>query len=140
MHFVPFFAMHRQLFLHHYLPALYFSILLLAVLFDVLTSGLRPKYRFVAAMVMVAVAFLSYTTYTPITYATPWTKQACERSRLLKSWDFNCRDYPTYLNTYVNFPPGINLASPSLETPSRPANASADAQGMVAQAVSERKE
>jgi dolichyl-phosphate-mannose-protein mannosyltransferase len=107
MHFLPFFAMHRQLFLHHYLPALYFSILLLAVLFDVLTSGLKPKFRFIAAMVMISIAFASYTTYAPITYATPWTKQSCERARLLKSWDLNCKDFPDSIQSYKGFGPGV---------------------------------
>lgn len=100
MHFLPFFTMHRQLFIHHYLPALYFSILLLAVLFDLLTSGLRPKYRFLAAMIMILIAFASYSTYVPITYATPWTQKACERARLLKTWDLNCKDFPQDIKQY----------------------------------------
>lgn len=108
MHFLPFFAMHRQLFIHHYLPALYFSILLFAVLFDVLTSGLRPKYRFIAALVMILIAFTSYTTYAPITYATPWTRKSCERARLLKTWDLNCKDFPETYSEYKQFGPGIH--------------------------------
>ena len=108
MHFLPFFAMHRQLFLHHYLPALYFSILLLSVLFDALTSGLRPRYRLFAALAMISVAFLSYATYAPITYATPWTKQACERARLSKSWDLNCHDFPENVGMYSQYGPAIH--------------------------------
>jgi dolichyl-phosphate-mannose-protein mannosyltransferase len=107
MHFLPFFAMHRQLFIHHYLPALYFSILLFAVIFDVITSALRPKYRFMAAMVMILIAFTSYSAYAPITYATPWTSKSCERARLLKTWDLNCNDFPDTLQSYKNFGPGI---------------------------------
>ena len=108
MHFLPFFAMHRQLFIHHYLPALYFSILLFAVLFDVLTAGLRPKYRFVAAMVMILIAFTSFSTYAPVTYATPWTKKSCERARLLKSWDLNCKEFPDSIQQYTDYAPGIH--------------------------------
>lgn len=100
MHFLPFFTMHRQLFIHHYLPALYFSILLLAVLFDLLTAGLKPKYRFIAALTMIAIAFASYSTYSPVTYATPWTAKSCERARLLKTWDLNCKDYPESYSAY----------------------------------------
>ncbi|UZJ55999.1 hypothetical protein CBS101457_005319 [Exobasidium rhododendri] len=107
MHFLPFFAMHRQLFIHHYLPALYFSILLFAVLFDVLTSGLRPKYRFVAALCMIAIAFSSYSAYAPITYATPWTNKSCERARLLKTWDLNCKDFPDTIQQYKGYGPAI---------------------------------
>jgi dolichyl-phosphate-mannose-protein mannosyltransferase len=107
MHFLPFFMMHRQLFIHHYLPALYFSILLLAVLFDALTSGLKPKFRFIAAVAMVAVAFVSYATYAPITYATPWTKSACERSKVLKTWDLNCNDFPVHAEKHGQFIPSF---------------------------------
>lgn len=108
MHFLPFFAMHRQLFLHHYLPALYFSILLLSVLFDALTSGLRPRYRLLAALAMVSVAFLSYATYAPVAYATPWTKQACERARLSKTWDLNCHEFPDNVGMYSQYGPAIH--------------------------------
>ena len=34
LHYVPFFLMGRQLFLHHYLPALMFAIALVAVVLD----------------------------------------------------------------------------------------------------------
>lgn len=112
MHFFPFFLMNRQLFVHHYLPALYFAILLMAVLFDLLTSGLRPKYRFLAASILVAIAALSYSTYAPLTYAEPWTKQACERARLVKSWDFNCREFPDSLSEYDAFGPAIHTVLP----------------------------
>lgn len=114
MHFLPFFAMHRQLFLHHYLPALYFSILLLSVLFDALTSGLRPRYRLFAALAMISVAFLSYATYAPITYATPWTKQACERARLSKTWDLNCHDFPENVGMYSQYGPAIHTVPHSV--------------------------
>lgn len=114
MHFLPFFAMHRQLFLHHYLPALYFSILLLSVLFDALTSGLRPRFRLLAALAMVSVAFISYATYAPITYATPWTKQACERARLSKTWDLNCQDFPDNVRMYSQYGPAIHTVPHSV--------------------------
>jgi dolichyl-phosphate-mannose-protein mannosyltransferase len=133
MHFLPFFAMHRQLFLHHYLPALYFSILLLAVLFDVVTSGLRPKYRLIAALAMISIAFASYTTYAPITYATPWTRQSCERARLLKTWDLNCKDFPESVHQYSGFGPGVYFKGDKHSSKHIPAGEGAVTSGVIDQ-------
>ncbi|EPQ25682.1 uncharacterized protein PFL1_06754 [Pseudozyma flocculosa PF-1] len=107
LHFLPFFLMHRQLFLHHYLPALYFAILLSAVLFDFATSTLRPRFRLVAMAVVVVVVLGGFLKFTPITYGGEWTSQACEDARWLKGWDFNCRDYPTDLAKFKDYPPAI---------------------------------
>ena len=48
LHYLPFFLMSRQLFIHHYLPALYFSILVLGGVFDLLTHKFKkPVQMFV---------------------------------------------------------------------------------------------
>lgn len=130
--------MSRQLFIHHYLPALYFSILVLAVLFDVVTAGLRPKFRLMAALALVSIAFASYSTYAPLAYASPWTQRACERSRLLKTWDFNCREFPQHRSDYANFGPGIHTAPglmPNLGVPAPAATHTQIEQAPAAQAV-----
>ena len=41
LHYVPFFSMGRQLYIHHYLPAFYFSCLLSAVLAEYLLSAVQ---------------------------------------------------------------------------------------------------
>lgn len=118
MHYLPFWAMHRQLFLHHYFPALYFSILLSASLFDFATSALRPRFRLQVAGAVIVIAMLVYTRYTPITYAGEWTGGSCESARLLKSWDFDCRNFPESKAEYAHFPPGIHT-SPAASARSR---------------------
>lgn len=103
--------MSRQLFIHHYLPALYFAVLMLALLFDLLTAGLRPRYRLAAASAMVLVTVLTFSEFSPITYAQPWTLRSCERARWMKPWDFNCREFPSSLSDYRTLPPGVHSIS-----------------------------
>jgi dolichyl-phosphate-mannose--protein O-mannosyl transferase len=45
LHYFPFFLMARQLFLHHYFPALYFAIMLFSVMFDFLSGFVRVRGR-----------------------------------------------------------------------------------------------
>jgi len=92
-HYFPFYLMSRQLFLHHYFPALYFAILLLCAVFDILTANLKKKYRLQIAAALLAIAILNYAHFMPLTYGTPWTKGACQKSQWLKTWDFACTDF-----------------------------------------------
>ena len=43
LHYFPFFLTSRQLFLHHYLPALYFGILLTCAVFDFCDVGVEAQ-------------------------------------------------------------------------------------------------
>ena len=85
--------MGRQLFLHHYFPALYFAILLSCTVFDLVTSTLRPKVRLQIGAVLLVIAVWNYSYFSPITYGLPWTKAKCQKARWLKTWDFSCNDF-----------------------------------------------
>jgi len=100
LHYFPFYLMSRQLFLHHYFPALYFAVLLFCAVFDILTSSLKSKYRLQIAAAFLAVAILNYSHFMPLTYATPWTQDACRKSMWLKTWDFGCSDFHTDYSKY----------------------------------------
>jgi dolichyl-phosphate-mannose-protein mannosyltransferase len=89
LHYFPFFLMRRQLFLHHYFPALYFAILLSCVLFDLGTSTLRPRTRLQIAAVLVILAIWNYQHLSPLTYGSPWTRSKCQNAKWLKTWDFS---------------------------------------------------
>ncbi|KAI0786533.1 glycosyltransferase family 39 protein [Abortiporus biennis] len=89
MHYLPFYLMGRQLFLHHYLPALYFAILLFAAVFDLLTFTLRPKVRLQLAGVLIVIAIWNYAYLSPLAYGTPWTQTKCRQAQWLKTWDFS---------------------------------------------------
>lgn len=89
LHYFPFFLMGRQLFLHHYFPALYFAILLSCGVFDLGTSMLRPRTRLQIAAVLVILAIWNFQHLSPLVYGSPWTKSKCLKARWLKTWDFS---------------------------------------------------
>ena len=89
LHYAPFFLMARQLFLHHYFPALYYAILLSCGIFDLLTSALRPRIRLQVAAVLIILAVWNFQYLSPLAYGNPWTKSKCEKAKWLKTWDFS---------------------------------------------------
>jgi len=107
LHYGPFFIMGRQLFLHHYLPALYFAILLFCGVFDFMTSKLRPKIRLQIAAVLCILVIWNFSKFSPLAYGTPWTKKSCEAAQWGKHWDFSCKDFLDDYSQYnaVGAPP-----------------------------------
>lgn len=114
LHFLPFFMMHRQLFIHHYLPALYFSILLLAIMFDLVTSPLRPQARLGVAGAYIFLVLIAFNTYSPLIYGSTWTKSACERSKFFKTWDYDCNQFPVSKSEYGAFETHVVYSSEQL--------------------------
>jgi dolichyl-phosphate-mannose-protein mannosyltransferase len=88
LHYFPFFLMSRQLFLHHYFPALYFAILLSCAVFDFATSALKPKFRLQIAAILAIVAIWNFSKFSPLAYGNPWTRKQCASAQWLKTWDF----------------------------------------------------
>jgi dolichyl-phosphate-mannose-protein mannosyltransferase len=89
LHYLPFFLMRRQLFLHHYLPALYFAVLMLCGVFDLMTATLRPKVRLQIAAVVGAIAVWNFARFSPMVYGSEWTVGRCESARWVKTSDFS---------------------------------------------------
>jgi dolichyl-phosphate-mannose-protein mannosyltransferase len=105
-HYFPFYLMARQLFLHHYLPALYFAILALCQIFDFVSYrfsvfGLRqyPAIGQAAAVGFLAIAITVFTVYSPLAYGNAWTKDACNSVKLFDSWDWDCNNFLTSVST-----------------------------------------
>ncbi|KAF2022211.1 glycosyltransferase family 39 protein [Aaosphaeria arxii CBS 175.79] len=103
-HYFPFYLMARQLFLHHYLPALYFAIMALCQTYDFVSYrfsalGLKkyPAIGQAAGIGFLAIAITVFTIYSPIAYGNAWTKDACNSVKLFGSWDWDCN---TFLNSY----------------------------------------
>ena len=107
-HYAPFFLMKRQLFIHHYLPALYIGILLTASIFDFGTTRVRPMFRLYAALALATGAGVLFARYSPITYASRWTNMACGDAIWLDSWDFNCVEFPQDIHEYATYDPVVN--------------------------------
>ncbi|KAJ5819812.1 hypothetical protein N7474_005403 [Penicillium riverlandense] len=119
-HYLPFYLMARQLFLHHYLPALYFAIMVLCQEFDFVLNrfqrlGLssKPAIGKTLMAVFLGLSVAVFALYSPLVYGNPWTRDACNRVKLLGSWDFDCNTFHTDLSQYVT-PYGVtNEAIPT---------------------------
>ncbi|PLN82153.1 PMT-domain-containing protein [Aspergillus taichungensis] len=123
-HYLPFYLMARQLFLHHYFPALYFALMTLCQEFDFLANRIqklgmpsRPAIGKVLAGAFLAASIFTFTLYAPLAYGNPWTQDACRKVKLLGGWDFDCNTFYTDLNQYVTHFTGTNLAAPTTAVP-----------------------
>lgn len=84
-HYVPFYLMGRQLFLHHYLPALYCGILFMSLLLDRILP-LSVKSR--VFQTLVASAISSFLLYAPLAYGMEFP--LCSLLKLKRQWDWEC--------------------------------------------------
>ncbi|KAH0607434.1 uncharacterized protein H6S33_002468 [Morchella sextelata] len=85
-HYFPFYLMQRQLFLHHYFPALYFAIIALCQVFDFITARIatlklreKPIAGWTLAVVFLAFSIVAFGLYAPLAYGNTWTKSECRR-------------------------------------------------------------
>ena len=99
-HYFPFYLMARQLFLHHYFPALYFAIMAMCQIYDYLFHrstilGINDKPEFSGAIIMMYLAFSIgvFAFFAPLTYGNPWTRDQCKAVKLFDTWDFDCNAF-----------------------------------------------
>ncbi|KAM3432753.1 hypothetical protein MY4824_006388 [Beauveria thailandica] len=106
LHYFPFFLMKRQLFLHHYFPALYFGVIALSQLFDFATArfgGLgknTPVINRAATSLFLVLAIAAFALYSPLAYGNEWTKGECNTLKLFSNWDFDCN---TFYDKYEDY-------------------------------------
>ncbi|KAK5999019.1 Dolichyl-phosphate-mannose--protein mannosyltransferase 1 [Cladobotryum mycophilum] len=107
LHYFPFYLMKRQLFLHHYFPALYFGIIALCQMFDFVTARIpsalgnrSPIFNRIAVVAFLTLSAAVFTLFAPLAYGNPWTKAECRRVKLFTTWDFDCN---TFLDTYDGY-------------------------------------
>jgi dolichyl-phosphate-mannose-protein mannosyltransferase len=113
----------RQLFLHHYFPALYFAIIVVAQIFDFaftrvtlprelgsLTLKSRPIIGQATAVLILLASVAVFSLYAPLAYGNTWTKAECNRVKLFDTWDWDCN---TFLDSYADY----SLAVPSANGP-----------------------
>ncbi|KAJ6026814.1 uncharacterized protein N7446_004586 [Penicillium canescens] len=135
-HYFPFYLMARQLFLHHYLPALYFAVMVLCQEFDFITNRIqslglasRPVIGKALMAVFLGLSVLVFTIYAPLVYGNPWTRDACNQVKLLGSWDFDCNTFHTDLRQYITqYVPDPPQAIPTTAAQAPPAPPSVQAQ------------
>ena len=100
LHYFPFYLMQRQLFLHHYFPALYFAVIAWCQIFDYATARLpaigiksNPLFNRVATVSFLALSVAAFALYSPLAYGSQWTKTECNRVKLFDKWDFDCNTF-----------------------------------------------
>ncbi|KAI8985200.1 glycosyltransferase family 39 protein [Pilobolus umbonatus] len=108
-HYFPFFSMNRSLYLHHYLPALVCSYLLLGTVFQLLfiqgvqspslvgeiiiNQGIVTLRSYIVASILIGLQYLVYSRLSPITYGTPsLSPEGFKHVKLLDSWDVQFSD------------------------------------------------
>ncbi|VEU19549.1 DEKNAAC100156 [Brettanomyces naardenensis] len=97
VHYFPSFLMGRQMFLHHYLPALYFAILAIGQTLEYVNSYLLKGKKYVTYAVFTAILGLtvySYLQREPLISANIWTQSKCAASKIMSGWDYDCDIYP----------------------------------------------
>lgn len=99
-HYFPFYLMQRQLFLHHYLPALYFAIMALCQIHDYVTtrvSGIKLKENPIigrsSIVIFLVASIVVFGLYSPLAYGNAWTKADCKRVKLMDTWDWDCNTF-----------------------------------------------
>lgn len=108
LHFFPFFIMGRQLFIHHYLPAFYFGVLVVGHFFELIVDYIcvSPRLRqmsYVFFGLFFAASVFFYYNYSSLIYGTPWTKKVCNNSKLISTWDFECNAFFDTPGEYSNY-------------------------------------
>ncbi|KAF2452440.1 glycosyltransferase family 39 protein [Lineolata rhizophorae] len=139
LHYFPFFLMQRQLFLHHYFPALYFAVLGLCVTLDYATAriaalGLRSRPALGWAILggFLVLSVVAFWAYAPLAYGNPWTQKECRRAKLLGKWDWDCNAFYKSYDQYssVASPPVASATPASSPAPAvqQPAGGNRQAQ------------
>jgi len=81
--------MGRQLFIHHYLPCVYITILLSTVTLETILKQKR-NLKWIVPLILAVISFISFIIYSPFTYGIFMTTKHCNMMRLRKSWDWDC--------------------------------------------------
>jgi dolichyl-phosphate-mannose-protein mannosyltransferase len=104
-HYFPFYLMQRQLFLHHYFPALYFAVIALCQIYDYVTARIqgiglreRPFIGKLGAVIFLTLSIVAFGLYSPLAYGNPWTQSACKQVKLFDTWDWDCNTFFTEVN------------------------------------------
>lgn len=100
LHYLPFYYLDRQLFLHHYMPALYFAVLTLGVGVDLVTRRSPQSVKMAVLVAVSASIGYTYYVYSPITYGEKWSLNRCQKATLLNSWNLDCHRYTKFDTTF----------------------------------------
>lgn len=87
LHYIPFFLMGRVTYLHHYFPALYFSILMVPFLIDHLSVSASSLTRATIFTLAFALVIANFVFFSPFAYGMAGPVKNYSNRRWLKSWN-----------------------------------------------------
>ena len=105
-HYFPFYLMQRQLFLHHYFPALFFAIMAFCQVYDFVTARVSsfgpvknplknaPAVGAIGVVVLLMATIAVFSLYAPLSYGGMWTKGECNKVKVIGTWDWDCNVFP----------------------------------------------
>ncbi|KXJ89405.1 Dolichyl-phosphate-mannose-protein mannosyltransferase-domain-containing protein [Microdochium bolleyi] len=122
LHYFPFYLMQRQLFLHHYFPALVFAIMAFCQIFDFITARFsgpqsRPLVNKFGAIAFLTLSAAAFALYSPLAYGNTWTKAECQRVKLFDTWDWDCNNF---LENYADYDKLANSPPPQAVPTAKP--------------------
>jgi dolichyl-phosphate-mannose-protein mannosyltransferase len=88
LHYLPFYVMGRSLFLHHYLPALLYSIMLCANVFDFALRRENETVKNIFLGILVSAFTYGFYLFSPFVYGTELTPEQVSDRKWLSTWDF----------------------------------------------------
>ncbi|CCG24825.1 Pmt5 protein mannosyltransferase (PMT) [Candida orthopsilosis Co 90-125] len=89
LHYLPYFFIYRNLYAHHYLPALYFAIMNLG-------EYLNYQNRYIQISVMIGILSSSiycFIEFIPLIYGTEWGVASCVAHKWFPGWHMDCMTY-----------------------------------------------
>lgn len=87
LHYIPFFIMGRVTYLHHYFPALYFSILMVPFMLEHFTANKSQRTQWLVFGTVYAVVILVFIYFAPVAYGMKGPIANYSGRRWLKSWN-----------------------------------------------------
>ncbi|KAI9254306.1 dolichyl-phosphate-mannose-protein mannosyltransferase [Sporodiniella umbellata] len=85
-HYIPFFIMGRVTYLHHYFPALYFSVLMVPFLMDHLTKNRNALVQWVVFLPVYIAVIATFIHFAPVSYGLQGPVTEYESLQWRKSW------------------------------------------------------
>ncbi|SGZ52172.1 CIC11C00000004484 [Sungouiella intermedia] len=90
--FFPYLQMSRLLFAHHYLPSVFFMILVIAQFMEY-QATVRPITANALMVIIGGASVFFFVKFSPLVYGLHWTVSQCQQAKWFPTWDFDCMAY-----------------------------------------------
>jgi len=86
LHFVPFIIMSRVTYVHHYLPALYFAMLVTVYLIELFTLNLKNYFKFPIFLILYSIIIGTFIYFSPISFGMEGSPSQYSYLNWLSTW------------------------------------------------------